>query len=310
MFKFGRNYKLTFEIGEIMATQSSDGKPVYKFDTPVIKETLEVTYPFTLNFSVSRSTYSQVNTAHFQILGLNELTRSKLYKDRDNVKKFVRCQFRAGYGDDMPLCFNGTIKECYSYKESGGTEFRTEIEAWDGGFGIYWAHSNKTFSKDIDSNTILNILTADFKVIELGGISSNIEIPKTERPSTFIGRTWDCVRNYVNNNVFIDNERIYYMMTDEDVRQGDILTIDTDSGLLASPKRRDKVIEVEMLFEPRVVLGQQIALTSSDVPYLNNTYKIIGIDHSGVMSGAVNGRLSTKISLFIGTKIFNFIKEM
>lgn len=315
MLKWNRNYKLSMDIGEIVQSKTgidSTGKPIYQYeyDKPVFTETIEIAYPFTLNFSVKRDVYSQVNTAYFQILGLNENTRAKLYKDRDNVRKFIRIRFNAGYGDNTPLCFNGTIKECYSYKESGGTEFKTEIEAWDGGFGIYWAHTNKTLSRDVSSTDILNILTADFKVIELGGISDNIKIPQTNRDHVFIGRTWDCVRSYVNNNLFVDNERIFYMMTEEDVRQGEIMSLDVDTGLLASPRRRDTVIEVGLLFEPRVVLGQQISLTSQTVPYLNGTYKIIGIQHDGTISGAVGGRLRTTLSLFIGTKIFNQIKEL
>lgn len=315
MLKWNRNYRLIFDIGEIARTQSGIdalGNAIYQYqyDKPTFYESIEIAYPFTLFFSVNRDTYSQVNTAYFQILGLNETTRTKLYKDRDNVQKFIRCRFYAGYEDNMPLCFNGSIKECYSYKESGGTEFKTEIEAWDGGFGIYWAHTNKTLSRDVKSTDILNILTADFKTIELGGISDNIKIPETQRDHTFIGKTWDCIRSYVNNNLFIDNERIYYMLTEEDVRQGELMLLDADSGLLASPRRRDKTLEVELLFEPRVVLGQQIALSSSSISYLNGTYKIVGIYHNGVISGAVNGKISTKLSLFIGSKIFNQIKEL
>lgn len=315
MLKWNRNYQLIFRIGHIERTKigvDNKGAPIYQYeyDKPVFTETLEIDYPLTLNFSVNRSTFAQINTANFQILGLNETTRTKLYKDRNNVTKFIRCEFKAGYGDNLSLCFNGSVKECFSYKESGGTEFKTQLDCWDGGFGIYWAHSNRLLSWQMPTYDILNILTSDFKVITLGGISDSIEVEQTERDHIFSGRTWDCVREFVNGNLFIDNDRIYYMMMDTDVRQGDIMVLDVDSGLLSSPQRRESVLEVELVFEPRVVIGQQIVLSSKSVPYLNGTYKIIGIAHDGTISGAVGGRLTTKLSLFIGTKIFNEVKEL
>lgn len=315
MQKFDRNYKLTFQIGEIQRHQIGvdvTGAPRYQYDydKQVYSEEIEIDYPLTCNFSIKRDTYSQVNTGHFQILGLKETTRTKLYKDRDNVTKFVRVQFNAGYGDNLSLCFSGTVKECYSTKDSGATEFRTDIEAWDGGFGIYWGHTDRTLGRYVKSTDILNILTSDFKSLQIGGISDKIKVNETLRDKHFIGKTWDCLRDFVNGNMFIDNEKIYFMMTDTDVRQGELMELDVDSGLLSSPKRRDTVIEVELLFEPRVVVGQQIVLTSQSVPYLNGTYKILGIEHNGTISGAVGGRLTTKLSLFLGTKVFNNIKDL
>ena len=108
MLKWGRTYKLTFEIGQI--EQKGD------LDRVTVNKTITVAYPFTLNLSVVRNTFSQVNTAELSILGLGEVTRGELYLDQYNKQKVIKITLEAGYESGTAVIFKGTVKQCYSYK--------------------------------------------------------------------------------------------------------------------------------------------------------------------------------------------------
>ena len=298
--KWNRKYKLTCDIGRV--AQSGN------LDRVIVERTIIIEYPFTLNISIARNTFSQVNTANLSLLGLGESTRADLYLDQYNKEKVIKITLEAGYDSGMATIFKGTVKQCYSYKASGGTEYQTEIEAWDGGLSIYLGESNKTFTAGVDATETLEGLVNDFPLLEMGGIGDEIKIDKTKRGAAYEGGTYDILRGLCNGNCFIDNEKIYFA-TQNEVRQGELIELDVTAGLLSTPMRRETLLSLTMMFEPRFVIGQKILLTSLTSPYLNGEYKILGIRHEGVISGAVCRQLTTTVDLFIGTKLFNYIKE-
>lgn len=300
MEKFGRTYDITFNIGVLENSGA--------LDKVKILESIIVSYPLTANFAISRNTYSQVNTAFVSILGLAQDTRDRLYKDRYDMETYIEMEIRAGYQDEMSLIFKGTIKECQSYKDSGATEYRTDIEAWDGGLAVYKGNDNNSFSAGTSTGEILETLCHNMPNIKVGAISPDFYNKTLLRPEMFGKKTYDDLSMLTDGDVFIDSEKIYFLKTN-DVIDGDIDSLLLGNTLLGSPRRKEGIVTIETIFEPRIIIGQQIEILSETVPYLSGSYKILGVSHDGVISGAKGGSMITTIDLFIGTEKFRRVKK-
>ena len=60
-----------------------------------------------------------------------------------------------------------------------------------------------------------------------------------------------------------------------------------------------------MIFEPRITVGQLVEIESSTASIFDGQFKVIGIHHAGIISGAVAGEARTTLNLFIGALIPN-----
>lgn len=299
MQKFGRTYRIDFEIGNL--------KRIGAYDQPIPLDSVSIGYPITTQFNISRTMSSAVNTANLTIYGLSQLTREKLYKDRYDMTRYIKMDIYAGYNDGVSLVFSGYIKECQSFRQSGATEFMTRIDAWDGGLGMYLGEDNNTYPAGTAYQQILADLSSNMFGVSVGKISNNLPIEKPLRSITFNGKTYEDLKSYTKDNMFIDNGVINFINTETDVIEGNIGLLNVDSGLLGTPERRDTNIIAEMIFEPSIVLGQQLELESQQLPYLNQIYKVLGVSHDGIISGAKGGSMITRLELFVGTETFRSV---
>lgn len=296
MLKLNRNYKISFEIG------------IRKNLTEYIpQEIVEVAYPFTLQLNVNRNAFSTMNTGNFNLLNLSSAVRAKLWKDKYDNSKYITMRLYAGYNDFMPLIFTGDFLQCYSYRDSGSTEYVTNIQANDAGYLFQYGFANRTFEKGTTPTSILQILLEPMPNIEVGYITPDLN--SLARSQTFIGQTMDLLgREYGKYQVFIDNSQ-FNILADRDVVPGELLVISDDSGLLGTPKRAETYLEAQMIFEPQLIVGQNIFLASSSMPGFNNSYKLIGIKHVGTISPVECGNLTTTVTLSLGTELFRELKK-
>lgn len=288
MKKFLRNYRLKAEIGTM------------KGGIKTISEEIVISYPLTINFSITRSEFSQASTASFEIFNLKESTRAKLYKDRQDTEKYILLKFYAGYGEDdtkLPMCFCGDVFECYSYKDGGTTEFKTEISTMSGGTSRTEFASNFEMAAGTPPLLIIQRLASDMHV-DIGAISQTVlsKLSPSARATPFSGNSYEMLSNYVGGHLFIDNNRLYILDKD-DVRLDGVLTLNVDTGLIGTPKRRDSVLEASLIFEPNLELCQLLYLTSLTAPYMNGQYKVIGFSHNGTISGTIGGQCISSVYL-------------
>lgn len=295
MQKFQRNYKIVFEIGERRATKLTDYIPY---------ETIEVSYPHTLHFNVSSGiNFSNVSSGTFQLYNLSSDVQAKLWKDNFNQIKYITMSFFAGYGDNMPLVFKGDILECYTYRESGGVDFITEIKSDDGSYLMQYGVSNATFAEGTKFENLLKSLLMETPQYKLGYITPSI--PPLKRDKTFIGQTMELLgKEYGGYQIFVDRGELN-ILDKNDVIPGDILVITAESGLLGSPRRSEQFLQVQTLFEPQVKIAQAIELISDSLPFANNIYKVVGITHNGVISPVECGKVTTSLQLYLGLNPFN-----
>jgi len=290
--KFQRNYKLTIQE--------------YGYDDIVVE------YPMTIELAISRASWSMSGTARLRIYNLSVEHRGRLYKNSVEISRFIKIKLEAGYGDNLSTIFEGDILWCNSSRMEGQTNFMTEIDCFGYSFVFKNSRSDWTASGPASSKyNVISRLCSDLKYIDIE-TGSEISIPvgaigdfsATERRSfTASGNTWDILKQETEGNCFIDNGKIYCLKINE-TTDGTVTVINSETGLLGTPKIDGLQITVDMIFEPGIDVGQWIKLDSSSADFkkFNGIYKVIQVSHFGVISGAVSGSCKTRVVLMVGSQ--------
>lgn len=279
MVKFGRIYELKVQGQEL-------GEHLIKF-------------PLTCKFSVERKNFAMSNTAQFSIYGLSLSSRKDIYYDSYFKKALVPISFKAGYSSqsNIPLIFSGNVKLAYTTRE--GPELVTHIDALDGGFGV----DTSTIAQTIDPGWLF---TPTIKRVmgKLAGVKvGQVLVGKEPEPGkssvTFNGKVWDELQKYVpaNGSLFIDNGVVNMLGQNITLPAPGIKELSSETGLLNIPKKYGYQVDCQCLFEPNFVIGQFVKLVSTLAPWVNGDYKVIGLHHSGTISGVESGDARTDISL-------------
>lgn len=277
--KFGRKYKLTI--------QTQDGGE------------LIVTQPCTIQFNINRSVAASINTMQLQIYNLGISDRNAIFKDRFSTNVHRKVILQAGY-DDLSTVFIGDIWESNSSRQ--GNNVITNIVARDGGFDTYNERVALTLKRGTSVKELLTVLSNKFPNLKQQFIGN---FPGTlARGVTVEGNLYQQLRAYSQNQVFIDLGNINILQNNE-VFQAVLPIISADTGLLDTPKRDNSYLTVNMLFEPRIVMGQIILLKSLILPQYDGAYKVMSVNHSGIISDAVNGKCVSTFALWNPSQIYN-----
>lgn len=260
--------------------------------------------PLTLEFNIERNTLASANTANFRILNLGELTRQRLYKSKYDISIFRAIELKAGYAGEIPVVFSGNVLEAFSYKEEGAVNTYTDISCYDGGFDIVNSYSSFAVQAG-EKRKVIERLAGDFPHVRKGLFSEFEGL--SLRGRSVMGNTFKLLSDETLGGAFIDNEVVNGLL-DNDCLDGDIRVIQSTTGLLGSPKRADTLLIVELLFEPKLKVGQRVELNSQTERNFNGIYKVAGIHHSGTISGAVGGKCKTVVSLWYGTDVLRIIE--
>ncbi len=263
--------------------------------TYIPEEEITIQYPFTCNFDINTGMFDSSMQAVFEFINLPKDLHAKLWKDRGDEHRFVTIEFYAGYQDNMPLLFKGNFIFCNTERPSGSTEFITTAQAaldaniWQN------LYVNYTFFKGAELQNIVETLLADSSEIFTGYITPKIKALPRNR--TYIGQPLDLLeREFAGYNIFISPDGLN-ILNENEVIPGDIQVITAASGLLGSPRRSDSLVEVSVIFEPGIKAGQAIQVLSDSVPFLNQFYRVLNVKHSGTISGAVCGNVTTFLTL-------------
>lgn len=259
-------------------------------------DVIQITNPFTLEFNVERRALASVNTATFRIYNLNEDTRNRLFKDYTNFLCLRKVVLRAGYEDPLPVIFNGNVKWCTSYRRKGQTNFVTEIEAYDWAFAVANSYTSKNWPGTVRKQVVVDQLIKDMSSL---GVSRGYVRPYTEEYQNKVvsGDSWETLKAETNEACHIDNGKIN-VLNEDDCFAGTTNEISTNTGLLGSPKRSETLVIAEMLFEPTLQISQLAELRAVSQKIFNGEYKVVGLNHYGVISDAVGGECQTTVNLF------------
>ena len=264
----------------------------YNDNTIIIESTL------TCHFNIIRNTFAQSNTATFKIINLNPSTRSLIFQDRFATDKIKTIKFEAGYNGKLALLFKGYIQEAYSQRT--GTETETNIQAWD--IGTADSYFSTTFAEGTTFKEAYKNVVGTHKDLTLGAIGNFEGTFKT--PTTLEGNPLTVLNEITGQHTFIDNGIVNSLNNNEALDYG-VPVIQAESGLLGTPQRRGGEVIAESIFNPDLVVGQLVEIQSSTASEFSSTYKVCGITHTGVISGAVCGTRKTTLNLFIGAFLPN-----
>lgn len=282
MIKFGRNFRLTIDMND-------------KQGVIIIQP------PFTIEFSIARNVSPAANTMSLRIYNLSLLTRNRIRQDVYSIPfppNTVRLD--AGY-DSIFTIFQGQIMQADSNRE--GVDVVTTIIGMDGGFDMRNTQSSFSFPAGLSTADLIKVLCGDFKSVQVGAIG-NIS-PDTgifNRPVVVNGNTYQELQKLFPRP-FIDKGKIFFLENNE-VLIGQIPIIDSSTGLLETPRRENSFLNIRTMFEPRVTVGQVLQLNSTVEPTYSGQYKVIGVNHQGIISAAVGGNLESSFNLQIGTNTF------
>lgn len=292
MIKFQAVYRITIYSNEetiiIGAHEEEvDGKKV------LVQEPARLS----CQFNITRSTMSDSNKATIQIKNLAPSTRERIFQDCFTLDPMKRkyIHLEAGYGEKLSMIFKGRILQAYSYKSGGQTDVITEIQAQN--LDIFDTQSSHTFEAGTTFKEAAQRLASDFPNVTLANCGELEGTFKTR--TTFDGNTLEQLDKLTGGHSYIDNGMLNILMNNE-VLDIPVPVITDENGLLETPRRRDANLDVKMLFEPTLVVGQLLEIKSAVAPNFNGQYKVLGFTHDCLISGSEAGNRTTTVNLWIG----------
>ncbi|HVN66750.1 MAG TPA: hypothetical protein VMT55_00130 [Candidatus Sulfotelmatobacter sp.] len=291
MLKYERNYRL--EVQDVNG------------DFQVIQ------YPLTLDFTVTRNTMGGIQQGDFTVFNLGDNTRKLVNKNTidfspNNIRQI---RWYAGYGPtNLPLVFEGQVLTCNSVREEGSTEWQTNFACQDPGLLPTASVSlpvTSSLSKKESVSQLVNLMNrkagAKVKLGLVGKIFD--ENPKFLRDNSFNGNYMQILGqltggNLSGGNYYFENQILNLLQQNEVFENDGLTTLSVDQGLLGAPYYEQTWIFANMIFEPRIKMGQLLTLKSKDQPWLNGQKKVVAYEHTGTISGALAGAAKTQIQLF------------
>ena len=284
---------------------------VYVVSHPVARNGT-ISNGITIKFTIQKG-FQVNNEATIELFNLNKNTRAYLEQDRftrafstevNGKVEYRIIKLQAGYMDArgekkiFDTIFQGDLIEGGSSKT--GADFITKLHCQENGF--YNNSQGGLISKSYGVGALLRNLVEDclnsldfsFDNLRVGGLAGRLNDPI--RKQSFFGRGYQILKQYFGDNFYITDGVPYLILQNEAIR-GTLQTIEADTGLLESPIKRDNTLEIKLLFEPRITLGQYIAIKSETVPQFNGGYKVISVRHQGTISPAVEENLTTTVEL-------------
>lgn len=271
----------------------------YRLEIEDVNGNIQKIYdPFTIDFDIEKGILSKVSQASFTVYNLNETTRNSIYKDLLDISMGRRRSivFYAGYeGEGEPSrVFKGTLNQCYHYRK--GVDFLTVIEADSGSDYL----ANGYISAQVPSGTgVRDMVLEMLDQIRTSGSARYVgDFEGTfKRATALTGNVDELIKHYTDGNFFIDDGDFFCLKDDECIN-GILNKINAESGLLGSPQREESYITFEVLFEPRLMMGQWVTLESVTNRFMNGTYKVLGVHHAGTISGSVCGTAKTTVRVW------------
>jgi len=269
----------------------------------------------TIELNINRSAQSTAQSGNIRIRNLNQGTREAISKnfwspvltDTNGLPLWQAVVLQAGYvGSPLSTIFSGKANTIMSYREEGGTDWITEIEGTDFQ-GLYstcfssWSDNPGTGAAYTQQNVISHLVNdlqacAIKNQTSLGiGVVNGFIMPRYSYTAN--DKTLDLLATETSRLVYIDNGKIYAMPSNY-VFKGDVTLISSQTGLLGSPKVQQNYLTIPLIFEPGINPGQQVFLDTelSEFSSLKNgTYKVIGVQHAGVISSTLSGKCTTTV---------------
>lgn len=302
--KFGRNWQM---IAWPKVPYKSGVPGIPSLALPPI---LTLSYPLTVEFDVYRNSLSSTNYATIKVYNLSQFHRNQLRYSYNDVGYVQMIALKAGYGPAipgqtppagiplgvinpyLPTVFFGNIIKAQSHRE--GTNIVTVIEAHDSGIAATQGSIVlPLFPAGTPLKTVLSAIAALVPNTFPGAIGNYVTpIPKN---LTFNGNPLQVLSELAPNQIYVDLGRVN-VLQDNEVIAIPTFPVSPFTGLLNTPQLEQFIFTFDMLFEPRLKVGQVVTIQSSieDGFAAPTPVKLVGLKHRGTISGAVSGEVITE----------------
>lgn len=259
-------------------------------------------YPLTVDLQVDRNTMAGAQDAEFVVYGLSETTRNLIRKNAIALSDVRDVSFYAGYVGNSHLLFKGQVLNCMSDRQ--GVEWMTSISCKDPGLIQANDVSASFAAKSLALDNVKSVLRSFMPGASIGQVGEIFaQQPSLLKGNSFSGSVLEVLSqmtggNFSGGNLFFENQRLFVLQDFETLASQGFDTLNDQAGLLGSPNYEETFVHATMLFEPRVIMAQQLTLESSTQSWLNGTKKVVAYSHSGTISKAQGGSVTTEVSLY------------
>lgn len=266
-----------------------------------IGTSINIAPPFTLEFDIQRKIFGSANGSSIKVTNLSQRNRDLIRKNRWDRSDNRPITLLAGYGNNLSKIFSGSITEAFSVRPD--VDFITEIQSFDAGFAFANSQVALQFPEGTPFTSVLEAAIATLPGVTLGAIGNYPG--NLSRGNSYSGSATDILTELTGGGFFIDNGKAY-CLKDNEVITGSFTTISSDNGLLGTPIREEAFLNFDMMFEPRLILGQKIKLQSTTGPKearqtssASTIYKVVGLSHRGIISPTTAGTAITSVQLYV-----------
>lgn len=252
-----------------------------------------ITDPISIQFNISKVMQGSSNNSRIVVYNMDAGTREYMYQDvmllNESINKMVTLE--AGYGDNLTLVLYGRVVECHSVRQ--GTDMITTIDVIDP--DILTEHTGVTFEPNTTFQEAYSYMASQFPNLSQGDCGNIDGVFKV--PTVFDGNSFVVINKLTGGHTFVDNGKLVTLNDNETLSDYGCYYIASETGFLETPKRYDGVLEITMLFEPTIRMGQMVEIKSETRSRFDGQYKVIGINHNCTISGADCGTRITTLQL-------------
>lgn len=225
---------------------------------------------FRIGFKVEKDASSTVNKAEIRIYNLTSTSRGLAENPKNIIELF------AGYGKEPKLLFRGNPSRVIS--SVGGPDSVTTFEVGDGLKAFQDARVDVSFKKGTPVNDVFQTLTNAMGLAK----GEQKEIPPKAFPGglSLSGPVRDHM-NYLTGKLdlewSIQNGAVQILPKGKSTSQAAFL-LSSETGLIGSPNKKDKGLEVVSLLQPEINPGRIVEIKSK---FVNGQFRVEKVSHEG-----------------------------
>ncbi len=225
---------------------------------------------FRIGFKIEKDTSSTVNKAEIRIYNLSSNSRSLAENPKNVVELF------AGYGKEPKLLFRGNPSRVIS--TIGGPDSVTTFDVGDGLKSFQNSRVDVSFKKGTPAKDIFQTLTNTMGLAR----GEQKGLPEKSFPSglSLSGPVRDHM-NYLTQKLdlewSIQNGAVQILPKGKSTEQAAFL-LSAETGLIGSPNKKDKGLEVVSLLQPDINPGRVVEIRSK---FVNGQFRVEKVSHEG-----------------------------
>lgn len=232
-----------------------------------------------VTFSIKKTLASEPNTGEISVYNLNENNRNLI-----TSKQYSFLELSVCYKDDvLRLIFCGDILNVEN--KLTGQNIVTTMKCADGHRAYTEKAIIKTMEKGQKDSDFLNEAVSSFGVQR-----GSINLPNDRalpRGKVMMCDTRDVMHKIaINNNAdwSIQDDQLVVIPKDRALANNEGWVISRTTGMIGSPQKTDKGLEVTTLCNPQYRIGSLVRVESKLTEY-NGDYKVKSIEHNGDLYG-------------------------